>query len=213
MDGRAAFASNAVELLACCQTTPTTLGASRLDDELEASKSFASPQLRVELPVGEQNSFCRVNLELLRSDIGPDVWSGRASQKVFVDIVGCGSCINVSSLTLERVMSAFDSRELRALRILVKRNKLDIAAKKYISDAASNNSSYWLDSGVQHQSQQCLFCFLYRTGDRGEIVVSLSLAVRAAGPNEQSRNASARAHMVTSRSWSKLRNSGPSSRH
>ena len=34
--------------------------------------------------------ICRVNLELLRSDIGPDVWSGRASQEVFVDLSDVG---------------------------------------------------------------------------------------------------------------------------
>jgi hypothetical protein len=70
-----------------------------------------------------------VNLELLRSDIGPDVWSGRASQEVFVDLSDVGLCINVSSLTLERVMSVLNQKT-RALRILVKGNKLDIRQKK-----------------------------------------------------------------------------------
>jgi hypothetical protein len=81
------------------------------------------------LLASEQDSFCRVNLELLRSDIGPDVWSGRASQEVFVDLSDVGLCINVSSLTLERVMSVLNQKT-RALRILVKGNKLDIRQKK-----------------------------------------------------------------------------------
>jgi hypothetical protein len=42
------------------------------------------------LLASEQNSFCRVNLELLRSDIGPDVWSGRALQEVFADLSDVG---------------------------------------------------------------------------------------------------------------------------
>jgi hypothetical protein len=42
------------------------------------------------LLASEQDSFCRVNLELLRFDIGPDVWSGRASQEVFVDLSDVG---------------------------------------------------------------------------------------------------------------------------
>src|ERR1700722_17555513 len=94
------------------------------------------------LLASEQNSFCRVNLELLRSDIGL-MYGLAARRKRFSSICRCGSCINVSGLTLERVMSALDQKS-RALRILVKRNKLDIRQQKYLAMTRVINRSYWL---------------------------------------------------------------------
>jgi hypothetical protein len=43
---------------------------------------------------------------LRKSAGGPHVWSGRASQEVFVDLSVVRSCINVSGLSLERVLRA-----------------------------------------------------------------------------------------------------------
>src|SRR6266478_1585319 len=67
-----------------------------------ATVEFALLDMAVLLVLGCPSSIARWQG---RSTAGPFhyVWSGRASQEVFVDLADVGSCINVSGLWLERM--------------------------------------------------------------------------------------------------------------
>jgi hypothetical protein len=62
-------------------------------------------------------------------------------------------------------MSALDQKT-RALRILVKRNKLDIRQKNKLAMLRVTTEPTG-SFGVRPSRRHVLFCFLYQTGDRG----------------------------------------------